>query len=493
MKKQITVCWLLWGSVFLWEAAPAQALAQEQAFSLQEAVQYALENRPNLKVLRHQEQIAKARVGEVRAAGLPQVNAGVDLSNNFIQQKSIVDFSALSQGGLLDPFTITQQQLNSGQDILLTPTYTVPAGRSGPQAITFVQPWTGTAALSGSQLLFDGSYLIGLKAAATFTQLSRKNTQQSEIKVAEQVSKAYYSVLVAREQVKLLDQNLARLDTLLRQTTIMNQNGFVEKLDVDRLSVSYNNLRIDKDKAQRLLVLSAQLLKFQMGMPQMQTLVLTDSLNESALVNSTPKGNHQGFQYAKRIEYSILETQRDLAQLDQRNIKAGFFPRLLLNAQYGYNGVGSSLPRLLEVRAGANNTTTRNWFDFGAVGIGLQVPLFDGLRRSYQVQQSRIELENVKLGFEQLQESIDLELQQSDATVANTLSVLKAQRQNLELAREIARVSRVKYQEGVGSNLEVITAETDLRAAQTNYYSALYDALIAQVEADRVTGALLLK
>ncbi|AKQ47761.1 transporter [Rufibacter radiotolerans] len=479
--------------MFLSLVASTPALAQEQAFSLQQAIQYALENRPSLKVLRNQEQIAKARVGEIRAIGLPQVNAGVDINNNFIQQKSIVDFSAFGGGGTLDPFTITQQQLNSGQDIVLNPTYTVPEGMSGPQAITFVQPWTGSAALSGSQLLFDGSYLIGLKAASTYTQLSRKNTQQSEIEAAEQVSKAYYSVLVAREQMKLLDQNLARLDTLLRQTTIMNQNGFVEKLDVDRLRVSYNNLKIDKDKAQRLLVLSEQLLKFQMGMPQQQAIVLTDPLNESSLENTTPKLNYQGFQYARRIEFSILETQRELAQLDQRNIKAGFLPRLVLSANYGYNGVGNSLARLLDVRAGANNTTTRNWFDFGVVGVGLQVPIFDGLRKRYQIQQSRIELENVKLGFEQLKQSIDLELQQSDATVANTLSVLRAQRQNLDLAAEIARISRIKYQEGVGSNLEVITAETDLRAAQTNYYSALYDALIAQVDADRASGALLLK
>jgi outer membrane protein len=493
MKKQDMVRWLIWSGLVLSVVLSTPAVAQEQALSLEQAIRYALENRPNIKVLRNQEQIAKARVGEVRAAGLPQVNAGVDLSNNFIQQKSIVDFSALGGVGLLDPFVITQQQLNAGQDIVLTPTYTSPKDRTGPQAITFVQPWTGTAALSGTQLLFDGSYLVGLKAAATFTQLSRKNTQQSEIEAAEQVSKAYYSVLVAREQLKLLDQNLARLDTLLRQTITMNQNGLVEKLDVDRLQVSYNNLKIDQDKAQRLLVLSGQLLKFQMGMPQQQAIVLTDSLQEEALQSAPPKLNYQGFQYAKRIEYSILETQRDLAQLDIRNLKAGFFPRLVLNAQYGYNGVGSSLSRLLDVRAGANNTTTRNWFDYGAVGIGLQVPLFDGLRKHYQVQQSRIELENVKLGFEQLQQSIDLELQQADVTVTNTRSVLKAQRQNLELAKEIARVSHIKYQEGVGSNLEVITAETELRAAQTNYYSALYDALIAQIEADRASGALLLK
>ncbi|GGK87186.1 TolC family protein [Rufibacter glacialis] len=492
MKKRIYVSWLLVSWLFFLQA-PHLVSAQEQAFSLPQAIQYALQNRPSLKTLRNQEQIDKARVGEVRATGLPQVNAGVEINNNFIQQKSIVDFSEFGGASQLNDFTITQQQLRSGQDIVLSPSYSAPDSVPGPQAITFVQPWTGAAALSASQLLFDGSYLIGLRAASTYTQLSKKNTQQGEIEVAEQVSKAYYSVLVAGEQIKLLDQNLRRLDTLLRQTIIMNQNGFVEKLDVDRLRVSYNNLKIDHDKAQRLLALSQQLLKFQMGFPQAQPILLTDQLNENSLATAKPMGNYAGFAYGNRIEYGILETQRDLALLNQRNIKAGYWPRLLLNANYGYNGVGRTFSRLLDVRAGANNTTTRNWFDFGVVGLSLQVPLFDGLRKSYQVQQSRIQLENVKLGFEQLQQAIDLELRQSDVTLENTLSVLRAQRQNLELAEEIARVSRIKYQQGVGSNLEVITAETDLRAAQTSYYSALYDALIAQVDADRATGALLLK
>ncbi|GAA4306392.1 TolC family protein [Nibribacter koreensis] len=451
---RLLFCWLL-----LTLLSTTSSWAQGQAFTLKEAIDYALQNRVSLKVLRNQEQIDKAKVGEVRSIGLPQVNAGVDINNNFVPQKSKVQFP----------------------------------GQEEPQIISFAQPWTGNALLSGSQLLFDGSYLIGLKAASTYTQLSKKNTEQGEIEVAEQVTKAYYSVLVASEQIKLLDQNLSRLDTLLRQTSIMNKNGFVEKLDVDRLKVSLNNLRIDRDRAQRLQELGEQLLKFQMGLPQNQSILLVDQLNENTLVSTTPTANANGFNYANRIEYSILETQRSLALLNQRNIKAGYFPRLVLTGAYGYNSNETSFSNLARVRAAENAGLNRNWFDYGVVGLGLQVPIFDGLRKSYQVQQSKLQLENVKLGFEQLQQSIDLQLRQSDLTVSNTLSVLRAQRQNMELAEEIARVSRIKYQQGVGSNLEVITAETDLRAAQTNYYTALYDALIAQVDADRATGALLVK
>ncbi|AMM51224.1 transporter [Rufibacter sp. DG15C] len=486
--RRLLFCWLL-----LMLLSTSASWAQGQEYTLKQAIDYALQNRASLKTLRNQEKIDKAKVGEVRAIGLPQVNAAVDISHNYIPQKSKVDFGDLGGGGQLNDFTITREQIEGNQDIVLTPTYTVPEGMSGPQILSFTQPWSGNAVLSGSQLLFDGSYLIGLKAASTYTQLSRKNTQQGEIEVAEQVSKAYYSVLVANEQIKLLDQNLSRLDTLLRQTVIMNKNGFVEKLDVDRLRVSLNNLKIDRDRAQRLHELGEQLLKFQMGLPQDQPITLADQLNESTLATAAPKSNANGFNYASRIEYSILETQRDLALLSQRNIKSGYLPRLVLTGAYGYNSNESSFANLAKVRASKSAGINRTWFDYGVVGLGLQVPIFDGLRKSYQIQQSKLQLENVKLGFEQLQQAIDLQLRQSDVTVTNTLSVLRAQRQNMELAEEIARVSRIKYQEGVGSNLEVITAETDLRAAQTNYYTALYDALIAQVDADRATGALLLK
>lgn len=463
--------------------------------TLQESVHYALQHRPSLQATRNQQKIAKAQVGEIRAMGLPQIDAAVEVGNNFILQKTLIDPGSF--GGPpseLDPFVITPEQLASGKPITLAPTYSTPEpqpGEGGLQAITFVQPYTGNAAITGSQLLFDGSYLIGLKAAKTYTELSRKTTEQTEIEVAEQVSKAYYSVLVNSERMELLNQNLVRLDTLLYQTGVMFENGVAEKLDVDRLRVQLNNLQVERQKAQRLMQLSESLLKFQMGVSQNQPVLLTDKLAEVEV--DMNKVNPQDFSYSDRIEYSLLETQRDLATLDLRNVKSGYLPKLYLNARYGYSGVGSSLSDVLDVHAGSNNTTNRNWFDFGYVGAQLQVPIFDGLRKHYQVQQGKLALENMKLGFETLQQSIDLELAQASTELTNALDVLASQKENLALAEEIARVAKIKFQEGVGTNLEVVSAETDLREAQTNYYAAMYDALIAKVNLDRASGTLLTK
>jgi len=425
-----------------------------QTFSLQQSIDHALRHRASLQATRNEEKIAKARVGEIRAIGLPQINGVAEVGDNFIVPKSLLPARLIS-----------------------------PTAQEGEfEAVAFSPAYTANATLTGSQLLFDGSYLIGLKAAKTYTELSRKTTAQSEIEVAEQVSKAYYGVLVNRERMELLNQNLARLDTLLSQTQVMFENGVAEKLDVDRLRVSLNNLQVERQRAERLMELSENLLKFQMGLDQKQPIILADALAEVEV--DVSKINPQNFSYANRIEYSILETQRDLAELDLRNKRSGYLPKLYLNARYGYNAGNNEFSGI---------TQSKNWFEFGYVGGQLQVPIFDGLRKHYQIQQARLTLENTKYGFETLRQSIDLQLEQAATELTNALDVLTSQQENLELAAEIARVAKIKFQEGVGSNLEVITAETELREAQTNYYAAIYDALIAKVNLDKATGSLLAK
>lgn len=455
MKKRFYL--MLVALLLAWSAGYAQQ--QAMPLSLQESINYALQNRASLQATRNEEKIAKAQVGEIRATGLPQIDATLDAGNNFVQQQNFLPAEFFQNPD--DP--------NSP-----------PPGTFVP--VTFTPAYTSNATVSGSQLLFDGTYLIGLKAAKTYTELSRKTTTQSEIEVAEQVSKAYYGVLVNRERLELLNQNLVRLDTLLYQTQVMFENGVAEKLDVDRLRVQLNNLRVEQQKTQRLMQVSENLLKFQMGLNQSQPVALTDELAEVEI--DMAKLYPQSFNYSNRIEYSLLETQRDLAELDLRNRRAGYLPKLFLNARYGYLAAGNDF---------SNITKTDNYLEFGYVGGQLRLPIFDGLRKHYQIQQAKIALDNTKLGFETLRQTIDLELEQSSTELKNALDVLDAQQENLALANEIARVAKIKFQEGVGTNLEVVTAETDLREAQTNYYSAMYDALIAKVNLERATGTLLAK
>ena len=516
------------------------------ALSLPQAVSFAVKNKPTLLATRLSEETAKARVGEIKSAGLPQVNVAANLADNFKLQKSLVDFSRFGgaplQGTKLTAADIAAAQ--NGTAVTLSPAYgEVP--QTGPTPLAFGLQYAGNAAASVSQLLFDGSYLIGLKAAKVYTDLARKQTQQAEIDVVEQVSKAYYSTLVARSRLGLLARNVQRLDTVLRQTTATYKAGFVEKLDVDRLRVQRNNLVVEQQKAQRLTELSLALLKFQMGLPQTQPVVLTDSLGaavvdagalrqrlgaasftngggaagqgavptapaaapaagdaaaqnrldqQNALAGGRPTAAVGVLNYNNRIEFSTLETQQALVGLDLRNRQASAYPRLLLTGAYGFTGSATTAGNLFTFRGpdsrASNGFPNQNWFGFGNVGLSLQVPVFDGFRRKYQVQQARVQQQAIEKGFETLRQSIDLQDAQSRATLINALDVLENQKANLDLAADVARVTRIKFNAGVGSNLEVISAETELRTAQTNYYGAVYDVLVAKVDRDKATGEL---
>ena len=505
--------------------------------SLQQAVDYAVKNKPSLLSTRLGEATAAAKVGEIKSQGLPQVNVAATVSDNFKLQKSLVSFPASQT-------VLTQSDLNaatSGQEqVLQVRQLALP-----PQAFSLGLQYAGNTSASVSQLLFDGAYLIGLKAAKVYTDLAKKQTQQAEIDVVEQVSKAYYSTLVARSRLALLARNVQRLDTVLDQTNKTFKAGFAEKLDVDRLRVQRNNLVVEQQKAQRLTELSVALLKFQMGLPQQQAVQLTDSLGaavvdagalrrdlgsasfatgggvdglgavptapttapgtdnvaaQNRLDQQTALSGGQGsiargaVNYNNRIEFSTLETQQALAGLDLRNRQAGAYPRLVLTGAYGFLGSATTVSDLFAFRGqGSTNSAgvpNQNWFGFGNVGLSLNVPVFDGFRRKYLVQQSRLQQQTIEKGFETLKQSIDLQDAQSKTTLINALDVLDNQKANLDLATDVARVTRIKFNAGVGSNLEVITAETDLRSAQTNYYSAIYDVLVAKVDRDKATGEL---
>ncbi|GGF16550.1 TolC family protein [Hymenobacter cavernae] len=473
------------------------------ALSLQQAIDYSLKNKSTLQSTRINEQLADARIGQTKSQGLPQVNVAATLTDNFKLQKSLVDFGAFA-GPQLQGATLTNTDIanaQSGQPVTLQPAYKE-AVASPPQPLAFGLQYAGNTSASLSQQLFNGSYLLGLKAAKVYQQLATKQTTQSEIDVVEQVSKAYYSTLVARERLKLLTRNVQRLDTLLYQTEQTFKQGFVEKLDVQRLQVQRNNLNIEQQNAGRLIDLSVALLKFQMGLDQRQPVQLTDSLSAAVLdaerLKQAVSQVDDNFNYSNRIEYSVLETQRDLAALDVRNQRAGYLPTLNLVGAYGFIGSAKSLPGLLEFR-GPNsldpitNFPNQSWFGFGNIGLQLQIPVFDGFRKKYQVQTAKLTLEQVNKGFTTLQQSIDLQRTQSQTTLQNDLDVLANQKANLDLATEVARVAKIKFQEGVGSNVELVTAETDLRQAQTNYYSALYDALVAKVDFDKAAGTLYTK
>ncbi len=422
-----------------------------QSFSLKQAVDYAITHQVQVKNSQIDLQNASAKINEIKAMGLPQVNGSLALTNNIVLQRAFI------------PAKIFNPAAAEGELI----------------AAKFGVDNSGFASVGLSQLVFDGSYLLGLKATSVYKDLAVKSVTQSKQQVAENVTKAYYGILVNEKRMGLLSLNLARLDTLLKETRELNKQGFVEKIDVQRLDVQANNLRTELDNVNRLQELSYSLLKFQMGYPIEEPFKVTESLEKIELATFNTNTASE-FSYANRIEYSILQTQENLAELDLKSIKAGYLPRLVLNANYGYN-------------AGANafgDLVSKPWFDNAAVTVALQIPIFDGFSKKYKAVQSANNLQKVRQSYGLLKSSIDLQRSQASITMKNALESMKEQKANLDLANEISRVTRVKYQQGVGSNLEVLNAESSIKESQANYFTALYNALIAKVEVEKANGTL---
>ncbi|WP_229213987.1 TolC family protein [Dyadobacter psychrotolerans] len=427
--------------------------AQDGGYTLAEAVDYAVKHNINIKNAQLDAVSAEARIGEIRASGLPQVAINANFTDNLIIQRFFLP------ANFADP--------NAAAD-------------APPVAVKFGVRYQGTASATLNQLIFSGSYFIGLKAAATYRELAQKSTSQSKVTVAEAVTKAYYSTQVSIERAKVLDLNISRVDTLMRETKAMNESGFVELLDVNRLEVQRNNLITERQKVQNLIELSYTLLKYQMGMSLDEQIALKDNINDvnlDALRSETAAGS---VSYENRIEYSLLNTQEKLANLDIRASRAGYLPSLSASLGYGHNNGQDSFADMFRTK----------WFNNSVLSLNLNIPIFDGFTKRYQIDQKKIVLDQVKNNQTLLKQSIDLEASQANINIKNAFATLETQKRNLDLAQEIVRVSKIKYKEGVGSNIEVINAESSFKEAQTNYFAALYDLMIAKVDLSKAKGEL---
>lgn len=461
LTKRIILAWLL---TLLSNAGVLLAQQpQRQEFTLQEAIQFATSTNINVQTSRLDASSAEARIREVKSNTLPQVSVSSLLTYNAIIQRFI-----LPAGGFGGPSSTTAGSGTQPEE-------------AGVTAIPFGVNFQGNVQATVNQLLYDASYKVGLKAAATLRELSQKNVTASKTNVAEQVAKAYYNVLVSEERIKLLDYSISRIDSLYKETQALNKQGFVEKIDVDRLEVQSNNLKSERQNVQNLVGLSYYLLKFQMGLGVNDPIVLTDKIQDSSVdelersVTFAPE-----IDYNQRIEFSALQSQITLADLDYQSISKQYLPRVLASATYGHNNGRNNLVDLFSTQ----------WFNSATINLQVAVPVFDGFQKRYAAQQKKIALEKARLGSNLLKNSIDLQVRQSQITIQNSLQTLRTQKRNLDLAQEIVRVTRIKYKEGVGSNIEVLNAESSSREAQTNYFASLLDFMLAKVDLDKATGKL---
>lgn len=430
--------------------ALAQSGGSVQALSLQQAIDYALEHQPDVLNAAIDRQIARQKVREITGLGLPQVQASFDVQR-------FMDI----------PTTFVPAEFFDGE-----------AGEYAP--VKFGQPYTATGGFTASQLLFDGTYLVGLQASRTYEDLSRKGLRKTKIETAVAVTKAYYFVLVSRQQLALLEANLDRVRKLYEDTKAMFKNGFIEKIEFARIELTYNKLLVDHDNAVKSLVLGTERLKYVMGMKPADELELTDTLDGIDIGSEVPA--ESAVVFGNRVEYSMLETSRRLYALDLKKYRFQRLPSLMAYGSFTYNASRNEFNIFSQ---------DERWYPTSIIGARVSMPLFDGFQKSARIRQAKLNLQKLDNQKVQLEQGISLEARSARTRLVNAIATLETQRKNKDLAEEIVRVSKVKYDQGVGSNLEVVDAETDLREAQTNYFLALYEALSARTDFDQATGALI--
>jgi outer membrane protein len=455
----------------------AQQTTPTGPFTLDQCIVYALENAVAARNARVDEEISVAKVREIRGIGLPQVDASVGIRHNQKLPRFFATY-ATAQG-----FAGVDEDGNPNLDIPGMNRDDIVASQN-----FFQLKSSGDAGVTINQLLFSSTYLVGLKAANTYKELAYKTTEQTEIDIIENVMKAYYGVLVNRERVTLFDGNILRLDSSLRTTQALNKNGFAEAIDVDRLQVALNNLKSERLQYINGLNVALALLKFQMSYPMEQDLDVIGDLNELRVNERLFDEYREGWDYRNRIEYKVLDTQRRLLELDVKNQVSHSLPSLNGFVNLGYLTQSPDVGGLFKTNSNFNDNGIvgpDKWYSYSTFGVTLSVPIFSGLQRTYQVQQAKLNLLKTQNSFTSLKQSIDLSTQQNTLIFQNAVESLKSQDENMRLAERVARVTKIKYEQGVGSNIEVIDAERSLVTSQVNYYNALFDAILTKIDLDK--------
>ncbi len=446
MKKYLLLLALVGLSAF---QLPAQQLVE---LKLADALAYALENNPSVKNARLELLISKATIKETTSRGLPQINGAYNLDYN----PRIPVVFLPNQPPFGDPSN---------------PSDVIPA--------RFGVSYSSGLGVTVSQMVFDGSFFVGLRAAKTLLELTNKDLKKAEIDVVENVKKAYFGVLVNQQRIRLAEANLSRIDTLLKETTALQEAGFVEKLDVSRVQVQRNNSYTQFQRSQTALAISKQLLKLQLGMPLDYEVILAESLEELSPKEETLA--LLGEEGAERIELEQMSTQLTLVGLDLKNNMSQYMPKIDFVGNTRRSGAGNELDRVFN---------KSNWFGSSLVGVSMSIPIFDGFGKAARIQKNRIQINQLENQRSFLKESFKNELYAAKANLRNDLSLLEVQEANLKLANEVYQIARIKYKEGVGSNLEVVEADAALIQAEINYLGAIYDGLISKVNLEKALGLL---
>lgn len=457
MSKQVQFRWMF-TLVFLTLANVSFSQKRYQ-LTVKEAIDLAFNNFATVKNAALDIEIQRAQNREITGQALPQVTGAASL-NRYLQLPQIL-FPDGTSSSIYKILKDEGVKNGSGQPIT-----NIPAPKT--QAISFYQPWNVSIGGTLSQLLFQPDVFVGLKARKTALNLSKANLDVVKEGVKDSAYRRYYAILIAQKQTEFLDSGIKRLQKLYHDDSIMYVNGFAEKLDLDKVQVQLTNLQTSQTVLNNSIELAYAGLKYSIGISQSDSVVLKENLTNEDVKRNVLDDN---FKYEDRKEIQAIGHSRRLQELNVERYKLEYLPTLSAVASYTGQGQGQKFI--------TDKSTT--WLKSSLVGLNLSVPIFDGFQRKYKIQQEKFNLQKVDNTIQNLKQVIDLQQTVSKESLKNALLNLDAQQRNVQLAENVYNTTKKKFEAGIGSSFEVLQADTDWQTAQSNYFTNLYNAIIAKI------------
>lgn len=427
--------------VFYFFASSVQAQQQQDSIlsdaTLEECVQYALNNQPRIQQSLIDEKIVNANVKSRLADWYPQINFDYTLQHYF-----------------KTPITVI----------------------NGTPVSTAAENFS-TAYFSVNQNIFNRDVLLASRTARDVRTQASQITTNNKIDLTLNVSKAFYALLLAQQQIELVDQDIIRISRSVSDAYNQYKAGVADKTDYKRAQILLNNAQAEKKQYVETVKARFVTLKLLMGYPQDSTFNLVyDSIK---LSNEIFLDTLQEVNYTNRIEFRILQTQENLLQSNLKYYKWGFVPSVSAYGNYNLFFANNEFGKLYN-----------RDFPTSFVGVALSFPIFQGFKRSAEVRSAQLSLDRLQYNFQSLRDSIRSEYTQALSTYKAVLSFYYVQKENLELSQDVYNTINLQYKAGVKTYLEVIVAESNLRTTQVNYLNALYELLSSKLDAQKALGTL---
>lgn len=360
----------------------------------------------------------------------------------------------------------------------IIPSNTFP-GQTEDLVTTFGTPNNVSANINLSQIIFNGSFLIGVKGAQEYVELSKKELALNDEQIIDQVIRAFYAVLVTRENLEIIKQNKTNLEKLIFETEQYYKNGFVEQLDVDRLKLSLTNLNTTIKGIELQVKLTETLLKYQMGMPLDEPIIVIGKLDDF-LTNITI-GIDSIADFSNRGDVNLMNARVNLQKTNIKRLKYEYLPSLV-----GFATIGSQALRQKFDFFNFNEP----WLNQRFFGVQLNVPIWDSYSRKRTIQGVEVGIKQIEMTRDIMIDGYEIQFENAKTELITAFDAYTSYQSNIQLAEKIYKTTQVKYKEGIGSSLELKSAESELYTTQSNYINAIYRVLIAKQEINKLLGIL---